>query len=201
MRRWVAFPENAIPVGRYAYIASALFRPLLHAYYHVVTAIVHRDIGLQELSYTPGRRSKEDYLLDMLHLPPALYPQVNKSFYQAWLDTFGAIHDLLDAGQMPTPERVATQRGAILYIARGGKVEYIFDEITVIAKDQSTAYGDGTFEEDQDEYHTFPICDNDTAFDLVRRKLGLDPRQTWGPYGMGEDDNMDEDDDSDEDFF
>lgn len=137
----------------------------------------------------------------MPHLPPALYPQVNKFFYQAWLMTFRAIRDLLDAGQMPTPERVATQPAAIPYITRGGKVEFIFDELTDMAKEQSGALGDGTFEEDHDEYHTFPSCDNDAAFSLVRRKLGLDPRLPRGPYGMGEEEEMDEDDDSDEDSF
>lgn len=166
-----------------------------------MTAVVHQETGEMNLSYMPGRQPKEEYLLNMPHLPPALYPQVNKFFYQAWLMTFRAIRDLLDAGQMPTPERVATQPAAIPYITRGGKVEFIFDELTDMAKEQSGALGDGTFEEDHDEYHTFPSCDNDAAFSLVRRKLGLDPRLPWGPYGMGEEEEMDEDDDSDEDSF
>ncbi len=68
-------------------------------------------------------QSYEDYLLDMPHFPRALYPLVDKFFYLAWLKVFRVIHDLLDAGQIPSPEWVAMQPAAIPYIRQGGKAE------------------------------------------------------------------------------
>ena len=147
-------------------------------------------------------QSNEDYLLDMPHLPRALYPIVDKFFYQAWLKTFRVIHDLLNAGQIPTPEWVAMQPAAIPYIRQGGKVEFVIAGLTDLAKEESAAYGNGEFEETYDDYGKLASCDNDTAFGVVRQKLGLDPSLPWGPYhGMGDDDGMDEYDESDEEFF
>lgn len=178
----------------------------------LAAAIVHYDSNtdwqIAEMRATRNRQLSKAYLEDLgwsdnEYLPPALRSQVTKSFCIAWLSLFRSIHDILvsPGNQIPTTQRLATQWDAYEIFARGGKPEYPIDPATSMAKDTSPL-GDGSFvEEDHEPYGDLTACENDLAFELVREKLGLDPRTSWAPYSTGyagyNDDSDEMDDDSD----
>lgn len=86
--------------------------------------------------------------------------------------------------------------------------EWVLDYVTGSSMDCS-ALGDGTWDEDRDEDERFaalPECANDLEFGIVRRRLGLAPRNPWRPCsaapsfgGMGHSDDSDMDEDEDVD--
>ncbi|GLB40821.1 hypothetical protein LshimejAT787_0900360 [Lyophyllum shimeji] len=137
------------------------------------------------------------------YLPPHLHQSVFKTFYVGYQSVFFAIYLLLETTDLPLSkaaiaQRVAGEEGARFFFGKGGKIEYAFDAITDVAREQSPL-GDSAFEEsfgEDKEYASLPKCENDLEFDLVRRMIGLDPKMKWGPYdgeGEGEDDDDDDD--------
>lgn len=142
----------------------------------------------------------DDIMLgDKQYIPPSLRSQINRTFYRAWCDAFRSIYNIL---QGPNPILSPTSPTFLLammdFASRGGKAEHVLDALTGTAIDQSFL-GDGTFEEDHCEsYDELPTCDNDLAFNLVRRKIGLDPRSAWSPYYDPEAFDDSDSDDSDD---
>jgi hypothetical protein len=93
-----------------------------------------------------------------------------------------------------TPSEYLDFRSVRFYIDKGGRIEYVLDCVTSLAREQSADTGDGTFDEmmaedlgqgpggDELPWRGLPRCANDVEFDLVRGMLGLDQTNVWGPY-------------------
>jgi hypothetical protein len=169
----------------------------------------------------------------LMYIPPELHPAIFKTFYKGYSEVFKGISRALARPSIPTPSVVLFEssvngggmgyfdsQALHFYLNKGGRVEFALDCITHAAKEQSPL-GDGSFEDlwdDEDSgsdlgWKEMPTCRNDLEFELVRARLGLDPRRMWGPYrssfeigmfGGGSDDDMlgesdDEDEDEDDD--
>ncbi|KAJ7454838.1 hypothetical protein FB451DRAFT_1565231 [Mycena latifolia] len=115
------------------------------------------------------------------YVPTPLWPQVFKTFILA----------------------------AHFYFKKGGRVEYALDAIIDHAEGSFDVEGTmlDMYQDDERFLKTFP-CFNDREFDVVRKKMGFDPKQNWGPYTLSppqtrwtndSDDSADEDEDEDED--
>ena len=128
-------------------------------------------------------------------IPPNLHGQIFKSFYTGYQAVFRGIARTLS--QPPAvPSTVigpySLDPAANFYFRKGGKVEYAFACLMDAAEEQSEVLGDGTFEElwvweGEREYVGLGVCANDEDFELVRMRLGLDPKIGWGPYSVGMD--------------
>ncbi|KAF7295976.1 Ankyrin repeat family protein [Mycena kentingensis (nom. inval.)] len=162
-------------------------------------------------SFKRGQPADVGYLFDNAssYIPRHLYPSYYISFYKGYRDVFNAAYLLLET----TDELLSANaiqrflsRDSTFYFNKGGCIEYAFDAITAIAKEQSVEFGDGTHEEtfgDDEKWVALPKCVNDIEFDLVRRMLGLSSAERWGPYDYGceEDEFGGMDDDSEDDDF
>ncbi|EIN10483.1 hypothetical protein PUNSTDRAFT_142490 [Punctularia strigosozonata HHB-11173 SS5] len=131
------------------------------------------------------------------HLPFHLQENVTRdqSFYRGYAALFEAIHVVLarsdDYPPISTPSAILDmitnmdadgQRFVAYYMERGGLIEHALSCVTHLAKCHSPL-GDRAFDQAASrEWNALPTCANDLAFYLVRRKIGLDPRQQWGPY-------------------
>ncbi|KAF9245245.1 hypothetical protein BU15DRAFT_41028 [Melanogaster broomeanus] len=182
---------------------------------------------------TPLEASTE---MSLDYIPRHLFPNLYKTFFKGYVTVFQAVSAVLGRSGpqrgnannylstcIPTPMAVLTTQAVNFYLQKGGRVEYALDAITHRSKDMSPL-GDGEFDSIWDEvsadpeddeggvgqlWRSLPRCDNDLEFDLVRRKLGLNPDATWGPYYLEEEQIMggfghfghfgDEDEDEDDD--
>ncbi|KAK7057699.1 ankyrin repeat family protein [Favolaschia claudopus] len=122
-------------------------------------------------------------------IPPALHPSFYLSFYKGLCGVMRAI-----ANHLESTTRVLSVEGVLAFVKpnehsqyffkRGGRIEHAFDSITNNAEDQSEL-GDDTFWEyfgEDEAWLSLPTCANDLEFELVRKMIGLDARQQWGPY-------------------
>ncbi|KAJ7721720.1 hypothetical protein DFH07DRAFT_760315 [Mycena maculata] len=149
------------------------------------------------------------------HIPKRLWTEMYKTFILGYGGVMKAIAQLLGRDVLPTEATVRTElqdgqidyeyvRAAQFYFQKGGRVEYALDAVTDNAK-CSFLDLEGTDMDiyaDNEEYLKTPTCDNDREFDIVRKKIGLDPMRVWGPYSMSPQQthwNMDDSDNSDED--
>jgi hypothetical protein len=166
--------------------------------------------GIQWVARQPC--STEDIEMEtcLSFIPPHLHSQIFQTFYKGLQVVFRAILEtLLAPPAIPLPAVVfrsltLNDRSAAFYFNKGGSVEYALDCVLHTAKEQSSAYGDGTFEEawedDEnmgDDYSALPKCANDEDFELARKMLGLDPGIEWGPYELDRDEEMGSDSDND----
>lgn len=120
-------------------------------------------------------------LINTQFLPPWLRVKMYKSFYEGYCCIFDAISCVLqdEADGIPTPVRVLAEAlsegyDVDYYIKNGGLVEYALDAIVTQAQAQAVP-GDDTFDYQDEDGYDGTKCANDTAFKLVRYKLGLEP--------------------------
>ncbi|KAG7447836.1 uncharacterized protein BT62DRAFT_993416 [Guyanagaster necrorhizus] len=122
------------------------------------------------------------------YLPPALQRRMFKS-YIGFTTVFKVIHKILrNDTQVPTLRDIkhdaALERDISFFKSEGGRVEYVLDALTTIAK-KNSRLRDGTFYKtfgNDEDFLRLPECVNDDEFEMVRVMLGLDPSVGWGPY-------------------
>ncbi|KAF9479090.1 hypothetical protein BDN70DRAFT_834943 [Pholiota conissans] len=186
----------------------------------VTSQFEYDNMGTELLYFKPHQPRSEETLLcgSTSYLPLALQAQIYKTFFEGFRSLFGIIARTLadSSNSIPTLEqfraKAVGEPGVGFYFNKGGRIEYAWDAVISIAKDQS-ALGDNEFENNWDDpeepfregqYANLPKCANDLAFDLVRRKLGIDPMIANGPYYERDEDEdagmFDEDDDDDDDL-
>ncbi|KAF9456663.1 ankyrin repeat family protein [Collybia nuda] len=138
------------------------------------------------------------------YLPWGLRSSMYKTFYKGYQTLFATIYAI--SGSVNTPATVTSLASLVAgnpdvscYLSKGGRYEYALDAVTSVAREQS-CLGDGTFDEmyeDEAEVGTeftgLLKCANDLEFELVRRLIGLDPEERWGPYYDMDDDDSDVD--------
>ncbi|KAK0499412.1 ankyrin repeat family protein [Armillaria luteobubalina] len=123
------------------------------------------------------------------YLPPALQRRMFKSFYMGFTTIFEVISNIMkNDSQIPKLQDMQndaiSEWGTSFYFSKGGRVEYALDAVTNSAKAQSRL-GDETFYEtfgEDEDFNRLPECTNDDEFEMVRVMLGLNPRESWGPY-------------------
>ncbi|KAK0190291.1 ankyrin repeat family protein [Armillaria mellea] len=122
------------------------------------------------------------------YLPPALQINMFKSFYMGFATIFDVISKIMENDtQIPKLQDMqndaVSEWGTSFYFSKGGRVEYVLDAVTGSAKAQSRL-GDGSFYElfCNEDFIRLPECTNDDEFEMVEVMLGLNPRESWGPY-------------------
>jgi hypothetical protein len=155
----------------------------------------------------------------LTYIPIPLWPQVFKTFILGYGCIMKVIAQLLSCFILPMEPviRAELQNGQIdyfevqaanFYFRKGGRVEYALAAIVDGAE--------ASFVDLQGAARLLstPSCVNDREFGIVRKNLGLNPQQTWGPYSImpqpttwttdsddseeGEDDEEEGDDDGDD---
>lgn len=120
-------------------------------------------------------------LCDMVsdYLPLHLHQSMSKTFYQGYQSIFHTIHIFLKNTDRVLSEKVIATRihgqyDVDFFLAKGGKIRYVFEAITDLAKEQAgNERSEKYFNEDHKDYGLLPTCENDMAFTLVRQMIGL----------------------------
>ncbi|KAJ6570250.1 hypothetical protein DFH09DRAFT_1154477 [Mycena vulgaris] len=130
------------------------------------------------------------------YIPKHLWPQVFKTFILGYGSIMKAITQLLSRFILPTDSMIRAElqngqmdyyevQAAEFYFKKGGRVEYALDAIMDHAKNSFDLAGsDFDMYEDDETFLKTASCRNDREFDVVRKNMGLDPMQAWGPYSM-----------------
>ncbi|KAJ7116328.1 hypothetical protein C8R44DRAFT_627744 [Mycena epipterygia] len=128
------------------------------------------------------------------YIPTQLWPQVFKTFILGYGSIMQAIAQLLSRSILPTDTtvRAELQNGQIdyhdvqaaqFYFKKGGRVEYALDAIVDHAHNSFRLAGSLLDAyQDNEQFTKTPSCANDREFETVRKNIGLDLTQAWGPY-------------------
>ncbi|KAJ7844402.1 hypothetical protein B0H14DRAFT_2301942, partial [Mycena olivaceomarginata] len=74
-------------------------------------------------------------------------------------------------------------QAAKFYFNKGGLVEHAIAAIIGNAENDFGLSGtDFDIYRESDLFLQSPSCANDREFGIVRKNMGLDPKQSWGPY-------------------
>ncbi|KAI0030341.1 hypothetical protein K488DRAFT_54470 [Vararia minispora EC-137] len=157
------------------------------------------------------------------YLPPSVHERgITRPVIRGYAALLSSISLVLNLGEIPTPAAVYDQARLGGYIVEsrtdwwavtaffdhGGMVEHALNYLLSVALDQGPC-GDGDFlDAFGDEYDTFPECDNDIDYRMVRANLGIPPTiygPLWRLSQFRPDDDVDDedeeyDDDDDEDM-
>lgn len=129
----------------------------------------------------------------MDYIPDSVGPEFYKTFMMGYQTVIKAIQNVLESsGSMSAPThpnimaelRSGTiehfdKHSADYFFTKGGRIDFALDCITDYAKE------DEMFDdvcESLDGWRNLPTCRNDLEFGIVRRMLGLETGQRWGPY-------------------
>lgn len=146
----------------------------------------------------PLRAQSIEFNPILCYIPKQLWPQMYKTFILGYGGVMKAIAQLLARADPVLPTEAAVRgelqngqieweyvRAAQFYFQKGGRVEYALDAVLDSAKNNFDLEGtDLDIYADDEKYLKTPPCDNDREFDIVRKKMGLDPVHGWGPYSM-----------------
>lgn len=166
------------------------------------------------------------------YIPIRLWPQIYKTFVLGYGCVMKIIAQLLSKAILPTQSTVLArlQNGQMpyfdvqavrFYFNKGGLVEHALAAIIGSAEASFVDLSGTNFDvyQNDDFFLKTSPCANDREFGIVRKNMGLDPKQDWGPYSAlpartqmvidsdedeeeeeeDEDENEDEEEDEDED--
>ncbi|KAJ6577319.1 hypothetical protein B0H19DRAFT_1119156 [Mycena capillaripes] len=155
----------------------------------------HETIDMEEMvSREPLDAQSIEYNPILSYIPTRLWPQVFKTFILGYGTIMKIIAQLLSRFILLTESTILAElvngameyydvQAAKFYFNKGGRVEYALAAIIDGAEAKFDMQGTALdMYRDDDRFLSTPACANDREYDIVRKNMGLDPQQPWGPY-------------------
>ncbi|KAJ7039526.1 hypothetical protein C8F04DRAFT_949523 [Mycena alexandri] len=154
-------------------------------------AEVGGDTVLDDIDDVVPREAMETMFIEfnsfLSYIPLRLWRDMFKTFITGYSILFRTIAQLLSRYILPTESTVLAEavdnfdyfenNSLKFYFNKGGRVEYALAAMADYAEnDPFDLYTD------DERYKKTSPCVNDREFDIVKKMIGLDPKETWGPY-------------------